>query len=203
MISQPLLVRMDTSFSLLDQLCQPSNPQAWDRLVTLYTPLLQTWLHDQDNLPTEDVDDLVQEVLLAVAQELPKFEHNRQRGAFRKWLRLILVHRLRNFWRSRQQRPSAVGGSDFLKRLERLEDDTSDLSALWNRQHDQQILDHLLREAQTQFAGHVWQAFQRQVLEKTTPAVVAAELNMSLTAVYTAKSRVLSLLRQKADGLIS
>lgn len=194
---------MDTSISLLNQLSQSPNSEAWEQLVSLYTPLLRNWLRNQDGLPAEDLDDLVQEVLLSVSRELPNFQHNQQRGAFRKWLRLILVHRLRNYWRSRQRHPSVVGGTDFLQWLEKLEDDGSQLSAAWDRQHNQHVLEQLLRETETQFAGHIWQAFRMQVLERIPASQVATELNMSLSAVYTAKSRVLNLLRQLAGDFLS
>lgn len=194
---------MDTSLSFLEQLRHLSDSEAWNRLVSLYTPLLQNWLRYHAILPPEDVDDLIQDVLLAVARDLPAFEHNQRRGAFRSWLRGILVNRLRDFWRTRQNRPGGVGGSGFQERLEQLEDEASNLSAVWNREHDQYVMDHLLREAETQFPPHVWQAFHRQVREKAPPATVAEELNMSLSAVYAAKSRVLGLLRKLADGVLS
>lgn len=194
---------METSHSLLDQLRQPSATDAWNRLIALYTPLLETWLRRRAILPPDDVEDLIQEVLLTVSQELPKFEHNQRQGAFRKWLRTILVHRLRNFWRLQQHRPGAIGGSDFLQFLEQLEDDDSELSDLWDREHDLYVMNHLLEQAEPQFAPHVWQAFYRQVMEGCPPATVAKELNMSLSAVYSARSRALSLLRAQANGMIS
>jgi len=116
---------VDTSLSLLDRLGDQSDSDSWDRLVELYRPLLYAWLRRYDALQPSDADDLVQEVLLVVTRELPGFQHNRQRGAFRSWLRKILVLRLRNFWRSRQRRPIATGDSDFLRQLDELEDDVS------------------------------------------------------------------------------
>lgn len=193
---------METPMSLLEQIRQPSDSDAWSRLVVLYTPLLQSWLRRQEVLPNEDVDDLIQEVLLTVAEELPQFEHNQRTGAFRNWLRTILVHRLRNFWRARQHRPEVVGGSDFLKRLEQLEDENSHLSQLWDREHDHYVMNHLLQKAEPHFAPHVWQAFHRQVLQNEAPATIAEQLNVSLRSVYVAKSRVLSRLRKMVEGLV-
>jgi RNA polymerase sigma-70 factor (ECF subfamily) len=45
-------------------------------------------------------------------------------------------------------------------------------------------------------------AFRRLALDDAPGSVVAAELGMSVGAVYVAKSRVLQRIRKEADGLI-
>jgi RNA polymerase sigma-70 factor (ECF subfamily) len=190
---------VETSFSLLDRLSGPSDPDAWRQLVELYTPLLSSWMARYRIQPA-DADDLVQEVLLAVSREMPRFRHSRQPGAFRGWLRTILVHRLRNYWR-KQRRPDAAPGA-VQQQLDQLEDAASHLSHVWNRDHDQQVLNRLLAMIQPRFAPDTWQAFHRVVIEGAAAETVAAELNISLNAVYIAKSRVLSQLRGEAAGLV-
>ncbi len=194
---------MQTSLTFLEQLRRQSDSDSWNRLVDLYTPLLRTWLRHHELLPSDDVDDLVQEVLMTVAKELPKFEHNGQVGAFRKWLRLIVVHRLRNFWRQRQKRPEAVGGSDFLKQLDELRDDASGISHDFDREHDRHVMRHLLRTTQSRFTPKTWQAFRMQVVDGEAAEKIAAELGVSASSVYVAKSRVLQALRQAAEGLVT
>ena len=97
----------DTSHSLLARLKSSSTEDSWRQLVELYTPLLRRW---QKNYQVQeaDCDDLLQEVLTAVVRELPRFEHNARCGAFRNWLRKILVNRLRGYWRGREHRPAAA-----------------------------------------------------------------------------------------------
>ena len=70
----------------------------------VYTPLLKQWLSRYE-VQDADADDLVQDVLMVVSRELPRFQHSHRRGTFRSWLRTILVHRLRRFWDKRQRRP--------------------------------------------------------------------------------------------------
>src|SRR6516164_247108 len=106
-----------TSVSLLERLRERPDGEAWQRLVAIYTPLLKQWL-GRYGLQASDADDLTQEVLAVVVREMPRFEHNQRAGAFRRWLRTILVHRLRGFWRARQARPTATGDSDPARTLE-------------------------------------------------------------------------------------
>lgn len=191
----------DTSLSLLARVRQSSDRQAWDRLMAIYTPLLGVWLRKYDVQAT-DVDDLVQEVLLVVATDLKSFEHGGQPGVFRAWLRAILVNRLRGFWRARGRRPLVRGDSDIDWRLAQLEDPASEISQLWNRQHDQHVARQLLALVEPHFAPATWKAFYRAALEGVRADVVASELGISVNAVFIAKSRVLSRLRQEAEGLV-
>ena len=190
----------ETSLSLLDRLRLQPDAQSWRRLVDLYTPLIHGWLHRHGVAPA-DADDLTQQVMTVVVRELPQFKHSQERGVFRNWLRTIAVNRLRVIWRSRQRRPVAAGGSDFLKMLDELDDPKSDMSRLWDKQHDQHVARRLMELVEPQFEPATWQAFRRVVLDGAKAAVIAAELNMSVNAVLLAKSRVLSRLRQEIQVL--
>jgi RNA polymerase sigma-70 factor (ECF subfamily) len=190
-----------TSLSLLTRLRSLPESESWNRLVELYTPLLRAWLRSYE-LQDSDADDLIQEVLLAVSKDLGKFQHSGQPGAFRGWLKSILVNRLRKFWRARDRRPQARGDSDIDAGLAQLDDPASQLSQIWNRQHDQYVLRQLLALAEPNFTPATWKAFCRVALDGVSPAVVAKELEISLNAVCLAKSRVLRRLRQESEGLI-
>ena len=191
-------VMPETSCTLLDRLRDGADDQAWRRLVDLYTPLIQGWLGRYD-LPAADVEDLTQEVMTALVRELPDFRRQRA-GSFRLWLKTITINRLRGFWRGRNNRPVGGGGSDFLKLLEQLEDPASQLSGVWDREHDRHVTQRLLQMIEVEFEATTWQAFRRQVVDGFRAAAVAAELNISVNAVLLAKSRVLRRLRQEIAG---
>jgi RNA polymerase sigma-70 factor (ECF subfamily) len=190
-----------TSASLLERLRSPTDGEAWGRLVALYTPLLEGWLR-RERLQPCDIDDLVQEVLGVVVRELPHFEHNRRPGAFRRWLRTILANRLRAHWRERRTRPQGTGDSAWLRRLQEWEDPAGGLSRLWDEEHDRHVVRRLLAEVRTEVAPSTWEAFARVVVGGQDEEAVAAELGLSLNAVFIAKSRVLARLRRLAAGLI-
>ena len=190
-----------TSLSLLVRAADSTDAESWDRLTSIYVPLMRQWLNTYDVQPSY-ADDLIQEVLTTVVRDLPKFDHNQRAGAFRAWLRRILVNRLRNFWRDRQHRPVATGGSSVLERLNQLEDEASDTSRIWDAEHDQAVIARLLELIQPSFADKTWEAFRRQMFEGQRADQVAAELEMPLSSVYVARSRVLSALRREAAGLV-
>jgi RNA polymerase sigma-70 factor (ECF subfamily) len=189
----------ETSVSLLERLREQPDPASWKRLVDLYTPLIRGWLC-RHGLQSADADDLVQEVLSVVVRDLPQFQHDRRPGAFRCWLRTVTVHRLRNFWRSRQGRPM-VGG-DVDRQLEQLEDPHSAPSRMWDEEHDRHVLRRLLELMRAEFSAAAWQVFERVALQGEKAADVAGAFDMTVNAVLLVKSRVLRRLRQEARGLI-
>jgi RNA polymerase sigma-70 factor (ECF subfamily) len=191
----------DTSASLLDRLRQAPDAALWQRLVDIYSPLIQAWLRRQ-GLPEQDADDVVQEVLAVVVRKLPQFQRKEQTGAFRSWLRKITVNCLRDHWRSRRGRPAASGDSDLQAIFDQLEDPHSDLSRLWDQEHDRHVTQRLLEVIRPRFEPATFRAFQRVALEGASPDLVAAELGITVNAVFIAKSRVLGQLRLEGAGLI-
>ena len=94
------------------------------------------------------------------------------------------------------------GDSDIDQRLALLDDPASEMSRIWNQQHDQFVLRQLLALVEPHFSPNTWQAFHLVALRGKPADVVAVELGISVNAVFIAKSRVLSRLRQEADGLV-
>lgn len=86
--------------------------------------------------------------------------------------------------------------------LMHLEDPASDLSRLWDEEHNRHVMQGLLELLKPEFNPTVWKAFTRQVFDDAEPSAVAAELGIQVGAVYLAKSRVLKRLRQEGQGLL-
>jgi RNA polymerase sigma-70 factor (ECF subfamily) len=191
----------ETSKSLLDRARDLGDAASWRRLTDLYTPLIQRWIRPYVAQPA-DADDVIQEVLVAVARDLPGFRHNQAPGAFRAWLRGIAVNRLREYWRSRHGHPQAAGGNGIVETLQQLEDPHSPLSRSWDLEHDRHVAQSLLESIRLEFQPASWQAFEEVVRAGRPAGEVAAELGMSVNAVLIAKSRILKQLRLKARGLV-
>jgi len=187
-----------TSASLLERLADRDDSEAWRRLVDLYTPLIRGWL-GRNGLPASDADDVTQDVLGVVARELPAFRHNGRVGAFRAWLRAIATNCLRRAWRERRRRRD---WGDLGPLLEQLEDPASDLSRIWEREHDRHVLDRMLAAIEPDFRPETWAAFRRLALDGLPAREVAGELGVTPNAVLIARSRVLRRLRELSAGLL-
>jgi RNA polymerase sigma-70 factor (ECF subfamily) len=191
---------METSASLLERLRTAPDEAAWRRLDDLYRPLIRRWLL-RDATLGEEAEDVVREVMAVLVRDLPGFQRQRT-GSFRRWLRTITAHRLGAHYRARQNRPRALGCPSEESPLQQLADPHSELSRLWDEEHDRHVLRRLMELIEPQFEPTTLAAFRRLTVDGVTPAQAAQELGLSLNAVLVAKSRVLTKLRQEADGLI-
>jgi RNA polymerase sigma-70 factor (ECF subfamily) len=187
---------LTTSNSLLDRLRNGGDAQAWQRWLTVYEPWLRAWVWRLCRPQPADGDDVLQEVIAVVHEKLPTFVHNGRTGAFRAWLRAILVNKARHFLERCRR------GEPLPEALDRLEDPASDLSRLWDREHDEQLVRRLLALARPRAQPRTWEVFRLLVLEDRPATEVARHFGMELGAVYVAKSRVLALLRQEMAGLV-
>jgi RNA polymerase sigma-70 factor, ECF subfamily len=187
-----------TSLSLLQRLRQ-QDALAWERFVHLYRPLILSWCHRGGVRPA-DMDDLLQEVFVAVAAGMEQF-HRQGEGSFRSWVRGITRHKLLDFYRRQgRQTAAAAGGTDAFQALQEVPDpepdtvtDAEEKSGLYRRALD------LIR---SEFEERTWLAFWQAGVEGQDTAIVATSLGMTPVAVRIAKSRVLARLREEAGELL-
>jgi RNA polymerase sigma-70 factor (ECF subfamily) len=185
-----------TSRSLLERL-KADDAAAWDRLISLYAPLVYRWCRRWD-LPEQEIADVLQEVFHAVATHIASFRKEREGDTFRGWLRTIAQNKVRDHFRRVGREPGGAGGTDAQVRLSTLpaprsadEDDSRDELA------DRDVVDRALELIRGEFEQRTWQAFWLTAVEDRVPKEVAIELGMSPGAVRVAKSRVLRRLRDE------
>src|SRR3954469_10009451 len=99
-----------TSRSLLMQLKQ-GEPAAWERLTSLYAPLVYHWCR-QMRLAEQDLPDVFQQVFQAVAAHVGAFHKDRPGDTFRHWLRAITRNKVRDHFRRVARQAQAAGGTD-------------------------------------------------------------------------------------------
>ena len=191
-----------TRTTLLDQ-AKMGDAIAWQRLGFLYTPLVRWWCRRHGVWQPQDVEDVIQEVFLAVAGKLAGFTKG-PAGSFRSWLYAITRHKAQDYYRRRRARPAATGGSAAQDRLEELPEASSENSVAEHRVSERAILvRRALEMVRPEFQPRTWQATWQVVVAGQRPAEVAAALGMSAGAVYTAKSRVLGRLRELLSDLLA
>ncbi|CAN5377188.1 sigma-70 family RNA polymerase sigma factor [soil metagenome] len=170
-----------------------SEPDAWQRMVRAYGPLIRVWLKPR-GLQDADIDDITQKILAVIGQRIAAFDHNGNRGAFRAWLRGIAVNILREHFRSNARH------AEWEPLLDELAVADSEWTRRWDADHDRQVLAGLMDDIRGEFAPDTWTAFVRTALQEENPAIVAAERGMTPNAVRIARSRVLARLRIMANG---
>jgi RNA polymerase sigma-70 factor, ECF subfamily len=160
--------------------------------VYLYAPTVKRWLR-KARLQEADIEDLCQEVFLEVDRKIVEFRREREGDTFRGWLARIAYFKYCNHRRTLRRLPLlGAGGRTEPQAYEAFGDFDSecpeDVPSVYER-----ALNLMCRD----FEDSTWQAFWRVVIENRSPSLVAEELKISANAVYIAKARVLSRLREE------
>jgi len=189
------------SSTLLDQL-RAGGPEAWRRLVCLYGPVTYRWCR-RSNLTAEDAADVVQDVLFAVMRHLPDFRRDRPQDSFSGWLATITRNKVREHYRRRNGKAEARGGSTAQRQIAEIPQppEPSEQSIQPDAQSAACLSQRVLEMIRAEFEPRTWDAFWRVSVDGQTPSNVAADLKMSVAAVYKAKSRILARFRQVLSEL--
>lgn len=182
-----------TPLSLLQQLRSTPSSRSWGDFIDLYTPLLFRWANHA-GLREADAADLVQEVFVVLIQKLPEFDYDTGRS-FRAWLKTVLL----NLWRNqaRKANRAELRQAEVARPIE-----TTGEPELDDREYREHVGCRALAMMRSEFSEPTWRACWLLVVENRTTADVARELGLSENAVYIAKSRVLTRLRQRLQGLL-
>ena len=102
----------DTRDSLIVQVQNPANHEAWECFTAIYRPVVYRLARTR-GLQDADADDLAQQVLLAVARAIPDWQRNNPQTRFRHWLHRIARNAILNAL-TRTPKEPAIGGSGFM-----------------------------------------------------------------------------------------
>jgi RNA polymerase sigma-70 factor (ECF subfamily) len=178
------------------------DADAWERLATLFGPLVYQWCRGA-GLQTHDASDIVQDVFRGVLQGIDTFQRDRPQDSFRGWLWTITRNRIRDHFRRHKAQPQASGGTDAQAMLVQVPDLPAEESSESLQRHPDSAITHsALQLVRSEFEVRTWDAFWKTAVEGQKPADVAADLGMSVAAVYMAKSRVFRRLRSELEGLM-
>ncbi len=188
-----------TRHSLILRLRDAADAVAWREFVELYEPLVYK-LACRKGLQDADARDLCQEVLVAVARAVHRWDPEPSRGSFRGWLFRIARNLLVNFL-TRQNQPRGSGATSVQELLEAQPSNDPSATALFEAEYRQRVFQWAAEDIRSEFAPGTWQAFWLTALAGRSPRDVASELGLSVGAVYIARSRILARLRQRVEQL--
>ena len=185
-----------TRASLLVRLRDPRDQEAWAQFLELYTPLVYGYARKQ-GLQDADAADLCQDVLAAVAGAIGRLEYDPAKGAFRNWLFTIVRRKLLTWLRARKHRPADDPALQQV--LEQQPAPPAD-EAAWEAEWEARLFAWACAQVRPRVTEATWQAFWRTAIEEQPGKQVAADLGLSLAAVYRARSRVLARLKELAQS---
>jgi RNA polymerase sigma factor (sigma-70 family) len=189
-----------THLSLLRALGEEGRREdAWAVFQAGYREVILGWGQSY-GLDLHTAEDLTQEILIKLLEALPRYKHDPDRGRFRSWLKTVVRNVLADRRRRQRRRPEpgGVGGSTALERLGDLPgpEAVEELSVAVDRRTvawEAEVLDRVRARAEPSS----WAAFCQRMIERRPAAEVAAELGLTVGAVYKAAERVKRMVIQE------
>ncbi|MBR2920227.1 MAG: sigma-70 family RNA polymerase sigma factor [Kiritimatiellae bacterium] len=186
-----------TSTTLLRDLVQDSRHTRWGEFVTRYRPMMEAFMRER--YPTVDVDDAVQETLIALIKVFPAYRYSpEETGAFRNYLTGILRRRaLRIIDAEKRRRNKEIG---YQKIVESGKTDDVESDAQWR----ESVLEIGLRQllADDSISDRTKEVFMRVAVNGEKPESVAEAYGITRNAVDQMKARMKDRLQKLANALI-
>lgn len=195
----------DTQLStsiLLRVLSDPGNDEAFRRFIGKYLPRMKDCCRKL-GMQDADADDICADVLLRFHErhEFRKFAFQ-TKEKFNHWLKTVVRNSVFSFARDRGRRPGAwsVGHPAAQESLETIAARVADNLAECCRD-DFARAERATASVRERVDARTMRAFELQFYDNHKGADVAARLDMSLTAVWKARSRVAKMLQDEFKRL--
>lgn len=188
-----------TSTTLLRDLAQDSQHARWGEFVARYRPMMEAYLRER--FPHVDVDDAVQETLIALIKSMPVYRYvPEETGRFHSYLTGILRHRALRQVRSDRKRAKIREVLCQNEPQNEIQDDEQS----WRESLMEIALQQLLADESVH--ARTREVFRRVAVNGEKPEAVGSSLGIARNAVDQMKSRMTLRLKElvraleKADG---
>ncbi|MCU0705912.1 MAG: sigma-70 family RNA polymerase sigma factor [Fimbriiglobus sp.] len=171
---------------------------AWVRLVYRYQEQITLWCRKL-GLQLADAENVTQEVLVRLTRKIHLYDP--KKAAFATWLRRVTIHVARNYVRKQTKAATGSGDTSQMMRLQEVQDDSE---GYWEQLHaeaDREMLAKALARTRSRVTPEAWRVFELAAIHKKPGAEVAEELGVSAQSVYSARHRVMQVLREQMQAL--
>lgn len=186
----------ETSMTLLKALANDTQDARWGEFFNRYQPMMKLFL--EKNFPSVDVDDVIQETLIALINVLPRYRYvPEEKGSFHNYLTGILQHKAYKMITSESRRSEVY--QNFAK------DPTCDPESMKQRKKGWQdavfeiALQQLLADETIQ--DRTKQIFVQVALRGEPPMEVAESFGVDRNVVDQIKCRMVGRLRELVKSL--
>ncbi len=188
---------------------QNREPEAWARLVTIYTPLVLNWCK-RFGCDTHTSEDIAQETFLAASRGIAGLRLDGATGSFRRWIWQIARNKLIDFRRRHPVSLESKGGSTAAFQLLQIVDAEHSIGDENFPESDpsspdmlRDLISKAMELVRVEFQESSWKAFWRTAIDGLPTEVAAAELGTTPAAVRQARSRIMRRLRFELGDLES
>lgn len=178
---------MATRRSLLTRLKDWGDRAGWREFFDTYWQLIYS-VAKRSGMREEDAHELVQDVMVSVANQMPDFRYDRAKGSFRGFLMRIVHRRIADFWRrgvaARKMTVAIEDQVDFAEPV------TEDFERQWDSEWKSRMLEVALRRVRGKVKLRHYMVFEMAVLRDAPVAEIKRTLGVGLALIYVVKHRI-------------
>jgi RNA polymerase sigma-70 factor, ECF subfamily len=186
-----------TTTLILEGLADSQNNQAWTGFVGYFKPILVGFAR-KSGLNQQAAEDFTQQALLEFFKSYRTGNYDRAKGRLSHWLFGIARKVLSQTFRRAKPEKVATDLQRSTSDSQPLENfaDPAAAEDLWQQQWEKMVMQICMDRARKEFDEKTFAAFEMYALQDVDPTEAAKRLGLSRNAVYIAKSRILSRLRE-------
>lgn len=194
-----------TRRSLLERIRDPLDHSSWDEFHRVYHGLLRG-VALRAGLNEHEAEEAAQETFIVVAAKMPEFRYQSGKDSFKGWLLQVVRWKVLDQLRKRRIQASRVCpielavGEDAPGVVE-VADAGQDFDAHWEVEWERHLLVQALDRVKRRAQPEHYSMYHLHVLEQHPVKEVCRTLGVSAAAVYLAKHRVGSLVRDEVKRL--
>lgn len=184
----------ETNYSLISRVKDLGDGTSWVEFLRIYQPVVFR-MAKRRGLQDADADDVIQQVFVSISQSIDRWTRADGSPPFRAWLTTVARNAITKAL-SRRPRDLATGSTSVAELLKD-QPDSSELTAELLSAARREVVLWASEQIQREFTTETWEVFWKTSIEGTSIAEVAASTGRSVGAIYVARHRVMSRLKEK------
>jgi RNA polymerase sigma factor (sigma-70 family) len=190
-----------TRGTLLKRLKDWNDRASWEEFFSLYGRLI-FGVARKAGLSEAEAQDVLQETVLSVAKQMPRFDYDPAVGSFKSWLLQLTRSRINDAWRKKFYERNG----QTVPREERMGTTTAeglpapagfDLEETWSAEWEKRALQAATARVKERADPARYQMFHLHVVKQIPAREVARRLKVPLMTVYYAKREISKLIRKQ------
>jgi len=197
---------LPTRKTLLSRLREHDNQDSWREFFDTYWRFIYS-VALKAGLTEAEAQDVVQETVLTVSKQMPRFHYDPQLGSFKAWLLRITQSRVVDHLR---KRPPWAAQRNFANAADTQRTSTTDripdpkeyrVEELWEEEWQQNLMEVALERVKHQVKPKDYQIFDLAVLRAWPVRDIARTLDVNPAKIYLVKHRVSNLVKSEVKRL--
>ncbi|HEY1661733.1 MAG TPA: sigma-70 family RNA polymerase sigma factor [Verrucomicrobiae bacterium] len=193
-----------TRATLLERLKDWRDEPSWQEFFDTYWKLIYR-IAIKSGLNDAEAQDVVQETMISVQKNIPKFEYDRKLGSFKLWLLNMTRWRITDQFRKREslivpalQEETSVD-TQWMDKF--VDPASANIEQVWNDEWEKNLLNAALLKVKRNLEPEKYQIFDFLVNKEWPPEKVAKTFSITVNQVYLAKHRITEQIKLEVERL--